>query len=98
MCGLDDVIRVSAELLVPNGRFFMVHRPARIADIMCAMRRYKIEPKKLRFVHPSPYKTPNMLLIEGMYCGGDELKLLPSLYVYNEKGTYSEEIDKIYGR
>lgn len=98
MCSLDDVIRSASELLVPKGRFFMVHRPSRLADIMCIMRKYKIEPKRLRFVHPAPSKAPNMVLVEGMYFGGEELKILPPLYVYNECGTYSDEIDRIYAR
>lgn len=98
MCSLDDVIRSASELLVPKGRFFMVHRPSRLADIMCIMRKYKIEPKRLRFVHPAPSKAPNMVLVEGMYFGGEELKILPPLYVYNERGTYSDEIDRIYAR
>lgn len=98
LCSLDDVIRVSAELLISKGRFFMVHRPSRLADIMCAMRKYKIEPKKMRLVFPSPSKASNLVLIEGMKDGGNELKLLPPLYVYGEDGKYSEEIDEIYGR
>ncbi len=98
MCTLDDVIRVSSQLLVSKGRFFMVHRPSRLADIICSMRKYRIEPKRLRFVYPSYGKAPNMLLVEGMRDGGSELKLLPPLYVYNEDGTYSDEIDIIYGR
>lgn len=98
MCTLDDVIKVSSELLIPKGRLFMIHRPNRLADIMCAMRKYKIEPKRMRFVHPSQSKTPNMVLIEGMRDGGDELKLMPPLYVYNDDGTYSDEINLIYGK
>lgn len=98
MCTLDDVVKSASELLVPKGRFFMVHRPTRIADIMCVMRKYKIEPKKLRFVHPSPFKAPNMVLIEGMFHGGEDMKILPPLYMYDESGEYSEEINKIYGR
>ena len=97
MCTVDDVINISAKLLIPKGRFFMIHRPNRLVDIMCAMRKYKIEPKRMRFVHPSYDKVPNMVLIEGMRDGGEELKLLPPLYVYNQDGTYSDEIHKIYG-
>ena len=98
LCTLDDVIRVSAELLISKGRFFMIHRPARLADIMCSMREHKIEPKRLRFVHPSEGKAPNLVLIEGMKDGGDELNFLPPLYVHNADGTYTTEIDEIYGR
>lgn len=98
LCTLEDVIRVSAELLMPMGRFFMVHRPSRLADILCLMRGYKIEPKALRFVHPSPKKAANLLLVEGMKNGGEELKMLPPLYVYEESGEYTAEINEIYGR
>lgn len=98
MCTLDDVLRVSRELLISKGRFFMVHRASRLADILCTMRKYRIEPKQLRLVHPSPEKAPNLVLVEGMKDGGEELKILPPLYVYDSDGNYSEEINKIYGR
>lgn len=98
MCTLDDIMRVSRELLVSKGRLFMIHRPSRLADILCTMRKYRIEPKRIRFIHPEVNKAPNLVLVEGMKDGGEELKFLPPLYVYNEDGTYTEEIDIIYGR
>lgn len=98
MCTIDDVVSVSSDLLVSKGRLFMIHRPNRIADIMYAMRKHKIEPKTMRFIHPSTHKSPNMVLIEGMRDGGEELKILPPLYVYNADGTYSDEINHIYGK
>lgn len=98
MCSLQDVISVSAGLLKAKGRFYMIHRPSRLADIMYLMRYYKIEPKKIRMVAPYIGKEPNLVLIEGIKCGGAELKILPTLYVYNQNGQYSKEIDEIYGR
>lgn len=98
LCTLEDVIRTASELLMPKGRLYMVHRPSRLADIMCLMRKYKIEPKLLRLVASRPGKEPNLLLIEGMYQGGEELRLLNQLYIFDENGNYSEEINKIYGR
>ena len=98
MCTLDDVIKAAADLLLPKGRLFMVHRPQRLADVLCSMRKFHIEPKRLRMVAPSPSKAPNLMLVEGMYFGGEELRMLPELYIYNEDGSYSEEIDRIYGR
>ena len=98
LCTLEDVIRVSSELLVPKGRLFMVHRPSRLADIFCLMRKYEIEPKRLRFVAPRPGKAPNLALIEGMYKGGAELRVMNELYIFDENGSYSEETDIIYGR
>ena len=96
LCTLEDVISSSAALLRTKGRFYMVHRPSRLADIMCLMRKYRIEPKRLRLVHPSVGKAANLLLIEGVKNGGSELKLMEPLYVYNEDGTYTDEIYRIY--
>jgi tRNA1(Val) A37 N6-methylase TrmN6 len=98
MCTLEDVIRTGSRLLVPGGQFAMVHRPERLVDILCLMRAYSIEPKYLRFVHPSPYKKANLLLVKGTRGGNRELKMLEPLYIYDENGNYSDEINRIYAR
>ena len=98
MCTLEDVIIASRTLLKDNGRLFMVHRPERLADIIELMRRHRIEPKRIRMVHPNTKKPPNIVLVEGQRDGGQFLKWDEPLYVYNDNGEYSEEINKIYGR
>lgn len=95
---LEDVIKASRILLKDNGRLYMVHRPERIADILCLMRQYKIEPKAIRMVHPNTKKAPNIVLVEGQRDGGAFLKWQPPLYVYKDEGGYSDEINEIYGR
>lgn len=97
-CTLDDVIRVSQQLLIPMGRFIMVHRPSRLADIITIMRKYKLEPKRIRFVQPSVNKAPNLLLIEGIKGAGKELLFMPNLIMYNDDLTPTDEINKIYNR
>ena len=97
-CTLDDVIRVSSELLKPFGKLFMVHRPSRLTDIFCCMRKYRLEPKLIRLVVPRAGKEPNLVLVHGVKNAKSDLKLLPQLIVYNEDGSYSKEIDEIYGR
>lgn len=98
MCTLEDVIRISAQLLIPMGKLFMVHRPSRLIDIICTMRQYKIEPKLLRFVCPAVGKPPNLVLISGAKGGSSELKCLPPLYLFNADGTETDELKKIYNR
>ena len=98
MCTLEDVIRVSADLLIPMGRLYMVHRPSRLADIICTMREYKIEPKILRFVCPTVGKPPNLVLISGAKGGNSELKCMPPLYLFDADGNETEELKKIYNR
>jgi tRNA1Val (adenine37-N6)-methyltransferase len=97
-CTLEDVIIACRALLKDNGRMYMVHRPDRLADILCTMRKHKIEPKTIRMIHPNTKKAPNIVLVEGQRDGGAFLKWEPSLYVYNDEGGYTEEIERIYGR
>lgn len=98
LCTLEDVVKSASKLLVPGGWFAMVHKPERLVDVVCTMRNYKIEPKYIRFVHPSPYKKPNILLIKGTKCGNPGLKIMEPLYVYKEDGKFSDEINRIYNR
>jgi len=98
LCTLEDVIVAAAGLLKPAGQLAMVHRPDRIVDILCLMRQYKLEPKYLRFIHPYPGKKPNLILVKCIKNAKAQLKMLPPLYVFNNDGKYSEEIDKIYCR
>lgn len=98
MCTLEDVVRVGSRLLVPGGQLAMVHRPERLVDIVWCMRKYGIEPKYLRFVHPAPEKKANLILVKGSKGGRPQLKMLPPLYVYDANGRYSQEIDRIYCR
>ena len=96
-CTLEDIIKASEYLLQPLGRFYMVHRPDRLVDIMFLMRKYNIEPKYIRFVQAKKDKKPNLILIQGRKDGKPDLKFYDPLIVYNEDGSYTEEIYKIYG-
>lgn len=97
-CNIDDVINATRILLKDNGRMYMVHRPDRLIDILVTMRKYRIEPKRIRMIHPNPSKAPNIVLIEGQRDGGSFLKWDPPLYVYDNNGEFSDQINKIYGR
>lgn len=97
-CTLEDVIKAAKAVLKDNGRIYMIHRPDRLADIICTMREYKIEPKLIQMIQPNTQKAPNMVLIEGQNNGGTFLKWEKPLYVYNPDGSYTDEINEIYGR
>lgn len=97
LCSLDDVLSESAKMLKPNGRFYMVHRPFRMAEIMHKMISYGIEPKRTQLVHPFVDKEPNILLVEGLKGGNSRLKVEKPLIIYKEKGVYTDEIYEIYG-
>lgn len=98
MCSLEQVLMTARELLKPGGKLFMVHRTDRLADIIFEMRNNGIEPKRIRFVHPSIGKRPNLLLVEGARGGKKELKFMEPLYIHDNNGEYTKEIHRIYGR
>jgi len=95
---LEDFIKTSAKLLKNSGEFYIVHRPERLTDIIELMRKYKLEPKKLKMISPNVDKEPNLILIKAVKNGKPFLKLEKNLYIYNENGTYSNDILKIYGK
>lgn len=97
LCDLDDVLRESAKLLPPGGRFYMVHRPFRLAEILNKMIGWHIEPKRMQLVYPFVDKEPNMVLIEGLRGGKSGLIAEPPLIVYKSPGVYTDEIYDIYG-
>lgn len=96
-CTLDDILRESAKILKPGGRFYMVHRPFRLAEIFSKMVEYHIEPKRMQLVYPYVDKEPNMVLIEGLRGGKSRLTVEKPLIVYESEGKYTPEIYDIYG-
>lgn len=95
---LEDFIKVSAKLLKDKGNLYMVHRPDRLVDIIEHLRKYKLEPKKIRFIEPSIGKEANLILIKATKNAKPFLKIEKTLYVYNENGEYTNEILKIYNK
>ena len=67
-CTLSDVVKTASRILKPMGRFYMIHRPERLVDIMFEMRMAKLEPKGIRYVHSDTEKPPVMVLVEGRKC------------------------------
>ncbi len=97
LCNLEDVIKAAARLLKSGGKFYMVHRPFRLAEIMVLMHDYRIEPKRMQLVYPYADKEPNMVLIEGARGGRSRLTVEKPLIIYEAPGKYTPEIYDIYG-
>lgn len=95
---LDELFNISKKILKNNGVIAIVHRPDRLVDIICSMRKYNIEPKKIRFVYPKAGKEANMLLIEGRKNGKPGLKIMENLIVHDKFGNYTKEVLKYFER
>ena len=96
LCNLEDVVSQAARVLRDRGRFYMVHRPFRLAEIMNVLTKYKLEPKRMQLVYPYIDREPNMVLIEALKGGNSRITVEPPLIVYKEPGVYTENILKIY--
>lgn len=94
---LEEVIKISSYILKMNGTIALVHRPERLMDILFLMRKYNIEPKKMRFVYPKDKRDANMVLVEGSKNGKVGLKMLAPLIVYDNNGEYTEEVRRMFG-
>lgn len=95
-CNLEDVISSASKLVKQKGHFLLVHKPSRLTDILCLMRRYGIEPKRIRFVCKKIGAEPSLVLVDGAYKGGIELRILPPLFLYNPDGSETDELKRIY--
>ncbi len=98
MCNIEDIAKISSKLLNSNCSLYMVHRPDRIVDIIQSLKKYKLEPKIIRFIYPKIEKEPNLVLIKATKGAKEFLKIEKPLIVYNDNGTYTKEILKIYNK
>lgn len=95
---LEDFISVSSKLLKSNGSLYMVHRPERLADLFYLLKKYKLEPKKLRFVQSFANTKPKFFLIKATKNANSFLNIEQPLIIYNSDGSYTDEILKIYNK
>ena len=97
LCSFEDVAREAAKVLRPGGRFYLVHRPFRLAEIITTLVKYKLEPKRMQLVYPYVDKEPNMVLVEGIRGAKSRMTVDPPLIVYEKDGSYTREILEYYG-
>ncbi|MDD6615468.1 MAG: tRNA1(Val) (adenine(37)-N6)-methyltransferase [Lachnospiraceae bacterium] len=97
LCTLEDVVKAAAKLVRTGGRFYMVHRPFRLAEIIRTLSEYHLEPKRLRMVYPYVDREPNMVLIESVRGGRPRVTVEKPLIVYEKPGVYTQEILDVYG-
>lgn len=96
LCSLEDIVREASLVLKPGGRFYMVHRPFRLAEIMGTMMKYKMEPKRMQLVYPYVDREPNMVLIEAVKGGNPRIHVEKPLIVYEAPGVYTKDVKEIY--
>ena len=74
----------------------MVHRPNRLPEVICLLKKYKLEPKRLRLVQPKEQDEPNLFLLEAVRGAKPYLRVEPTLVIYQPDGSYIPEVLDIY--
>ena len=97
LCSFRDIAEQTSRILTDKGRFYLIHRPFRLAEIMCTLKEYRLEPKRMRLVYPFADKEPNMVLLEACKNGNPRIRVEKPLIVYARPGVYTREIREIYG-
>lgn len=93
---LEDVFKTAKKILKNNGKLAMVHRTERLIDIICLMRKYNLEPKRIRIIQPFSNSNSNLVLIEASKNGNAGLKIESNLIVHDENNNYTEEVLEIF--
>lgn len=97
LCSFEDIAKAAARVLEPGGRFYLVHRPFRLAEIMFALKQRGLEPKRMQLVYPFVDKEPNLVLLEAVKGGKPRITVEKPLIVYERPGVYTEDIRILYG-
>lgn len=95
---LDDFVKAASYILKPNGKFYLIHKPERIAEIIVSCSKNNLELKKIRFVVSKKDEEPAMVLMQFIKCAKPEVKVEKSLVIYDDNDEYTEEVKNIYGR
>ncbi len=91
-----DFLQAAAYVLKPAGRAYFIYPASRMVELLSSMREARVEPKRLRPVYSRAGTAGQFLLTEGLREGGEELEVMPPLFVFGEKEDYSEEMTGIF--
>lgn len=94
----EDICKIVSLILKSNKKFFMIHRTSRLSELIFILKKYKLEPKTIQFIHQKYNDISNLVLIESVKCGGEETKVLEPLVVFNDDNSLTEHVLSIYGK
>ena len=95
---LENLLAATRQALKKGGRFFLIYPVRRLSALLALSRENHLEPKRLRLVQPRADREADWVLMEAVKEGGEELKVLPVLVVYEKPGVYSPEVRDLLGR
>jgi tRNA1Val (adenine37-N6)-methyltransferase len=94
---ISDLAESASYLLKAKGRFFMIYHPERLLEAVDALRLFRLEPKRARFVHNDAGAESKIVLIEAVKEAKPGIKIENPLFIYNPDGSYTTEVSAMYG-
>jgi tRNA1Val (adenine37-N6)-methyltransferase len=94
---LSDIVSVAESLLKRSGRFLIIYTAERVTDLILGMRTSRLEPKRLRLIHPKQRSGAILAIVEGVKYGKPGLKVDPPFIIYKPEGGYTDEAKKMIG-
>lgn len=98
MLKFSDLVEAASHLLKARGRFCLIFHPERLPEVIDTLRQNLLEPKRIRFVHNDRQATSKIVLIEAVKEGRAGITVEKPLFMYEEEGGYTAEVNEIYGR
>lgn len=95
-CSLSQLCDAADWLLQWGGRFVLVHRPERLADLIWALKNRQLEPKRIRFVRHRPCSPVSLVLLEARKGGRPGLQYQPDLIFFDDTGAETAEYRMMY--
>jgi len=95
MGSLGNFLSSAKYLLRSLGHVFIIYPATRGAELFRQMRNNDIEPKRIRMVHSNSLSSAEFILVEGIKNGGEELNVMPPLFIYGNNGKHTEEMEFI---
>jgi len=93
---LQDVFQTASDLLKEKGRLVMIYPASRAGDLIPALGKFHLEPKRLQFVHSHEKDEARLMLVEALKGGHAQVKVLPPLFLYDEKGEYTPVAQELF--
>ena len=95
--GTDIAAWLDLRIFLRNkGRYFLVFPADRLSELISSLHMHRLEPKRIRLVHPYKGKPASLVLIEAVMSAGIGLEVLPPLIVHDAGSGYTEEMRHIY--
>ncbi len=95
-CTLEDIFISSSKLLKTKGKLYLVHKPDRLADLICLARKYNLEVKEITMLQPTKEKKPSIVFVEYVKDGKKGLNISPVILEFDDNGNYTDKIKEIY--